>query len=138
MESVFTVAGFGFNSNGQNTGLSFISLKISLKNWDKRPGTHNRVEAIAKHANGAFSKIKEGLVFPLNLPAIIELGTATGFDFELIDQGGGLGHQGGLGHEKLTAVRNQLLGMTAKHPNILVGVCPNGLEDTPQFKLIID
>ncbi|NIH11399.1 MAG: efflux RND transporter permease subunit [Serratia symbiotica] len=127
VESVFTVAGFGFNGNGQNTGLSFISLK----NWDKRPGTHNRVEAIAKRANGAFSKIKEGLVFPFNLPAIIELGTATGFDFELIDQGG-------LGHEKLTAARNQLLGMAAKHPNILVGVRPNGLEDTPQFKLIID
>lgn len=70
-------------------------------------------------------------MFPFNLSVIIELGTATGFDFELIDQGG-------LGHEKLTAVRNKLLGMAAKHPNILVGMYPNGLEDTPQFKLIID
>ncbi len=63
--------------------------------------------------------------------AIIELGTATGFDFELIDQGG-------LGHEKLTEARNQLLGMVAQHPDVLVGVRPNGLEDTPQFKLIVD
>jgi multidrug efflux pump len=60
--------------------------------------------------NGAFSKIKDGLVFPFNLPAIIELGTATGFDFELIDQAG-------LGHEKLTEARNQLLGMAAEHPD---------------------
>lgn len=127
VESVFTVGGFGFNGNSQNTGLSFISLK----NWDKRLGTDNRAEAIAKRSNGAFSKIKEGLVFSFNLSAIIELSTATGFDFELIDQGG-------LGHEKLTAARNQLLAMASKHPNILVDVRPNGLEDTPQFKLIID
>ena len=45
----------------------------------------NKVEAIAGRAMGAFSQIKEGPVFPFNLPAIIELGTATGFDFELID-----------------------------------------------------
>jgi multidrug efflux pump len=28
--------------------------------------------------------------------------------------------------------------MAAKHPDMLVGMRPNGLEDTPQFKLIID
>jgi multidrug efflux pump len=72
------------------------------------------VPAIAGRAMGAFSQIKEGLVFPFNLPAIIELGTATGFDFELIDQGG-------LGHEKLTEARNQLLGMAAKHPDTAGG-----------------
>ncbi len=44
---------------------------------------------------GYFSQIKDAMVFAFNLPAIVELGTATGFDFELIDQGG-------LGHEKLT------------------------------------
>lgn len=86
--SVFTVSGFGYNGNGQNNGLAFISLK----DWGERPGAGNKVEAIAGRAMGAFSQIKEGLVFPFNLPAIIELGTATGFDFELIDQGG-LGHE---------------------------------------------
>ena len=43
----------------------------------------------------------------------------------------------GLGHEALIAARNQLLGMAAQEP-ALVGVRPNGLEDTPQFKLDID
>ena len=28
--------------------------------------------------------------------------------------------------------------MVAQHPDVLVGVRPNGLEDTPQFKLIVD
>ena len=31
-------------------------------------------------------KIRDGFVIPFNMPAIVELGTATGFDFELIDQ----------------------------------------------------
>lgn len=36
---------------------------------------------------GYFSQIKDAMVFAFNLPAIVELGTATGFDFELIDPG---------------------------------------------------
>ena len=35
------------------------------------------------------------------------------------------------------AARNQLLGMAAQHPN-LTGVRPNGLEDTPQYRIDID
>ncbi len=68
----------------------------------------NKVEAIAGRAMGAFSQIKEGPVFPFNL-AIIELGTATGFDFELIDQWRPRAR-------KTDRARNQLLGMVAQHP----------------------
>ncbi|MDT7380484.1 efflux RND transporter permease subunit [Citrobacter freundii] len=127
IESVFTVNGFSFSGQGQNSGLAFVSLKP----WDERSGEENSVEAIIARATRAFSQIRDGLVFPFNMPAIVELGTATGFDFELIDQGG-------LGHTALTQARNQLLGMVAKHPDLLVRVRPNGLEDTPQFKLDVD
>ena len=127
VESVFAVNGFGFAGRGQNTGIAFVSLK----DWSERPGEENKVEAITQRAMGAFSQIKDAMVFAFNLPAIVELGTATGFDFQLIDQAG-------LGHEKLTQARNQLFGEVAKHPDLLVGVRPNGLEDTPQFKIDID
>ncbi|MBJ8362397.1 efflux RND transporter permease AcrB [Citrobacter cronae] len=127
VESVFAVNGFGFAGRGQNTGIAFVSLK----DWSERPGKENKVEAITERAMGAFSQIKDAMVFAFNLPAIVELGTATGFDFQLIDQAG-------LGHEKLTQARNQLFGEVAKHPDLLVGVRPNGLEDTPQFKIDID
>jgi multidrug efflux pump len=127
VNSVFTVNGFGFAGRGQNTGLAFVSLK----DWDERPGEENKVPAIAARASAAFSKIKDGMVLAFNLPAIVELGTATGFDFQLIDQAN-------LGHEKLTQARNQLFGEIAQHPDLLVGVRPNGLEDTPQFKVDID
>ncbi|MDI3359152.1 efflux RND transporter permease subunit [Lelliottia sp. V89_10] len=127
VESVFTVNGFSFSGQGQNSGIAFISLKP----WDQRPGAENSVGAIVGRATKAFSQIKDGLVFPFNLPAIIELGTATGFDFELIDQAN-------LGHTELTKARNQLLGMVKEHPEMLERVRPNGLEDTPQFKLDVD
>ncbi|WNY89733.1 efflux RND transporter permease subunit [Leclercia adecarboxylata] len=127
VESVFTVNGFSFSGQGQNAGVAFISLKP----WEERPGAENSVGAIVSRATRAFSQIKDGLVFPFNLPAIIELGTATGFDFELIDQAN-------LGHNQLTQARNQLLGMIKEHSDMLVRVRPNGLEDTPQFKLDID
>ncbi|EBG6989578.1 efflux RND transporter permease subunit [Salmonella enterica subsp. enterica serovar Dublin] len=127
VESVFTVNGFSFSGQGQNSGMAFVSLKP----WEERNGEENSVEAVIARATRAFSQIRDGLVFPFNMPAIVELGTATGFDFELIEQGG-------LGHDALTKARNQLLGMVAKHPDLLVRVRPNGLEDTPQFKLDVD
>lgn len=127
VESVFTVNGFSYSGQGQNSGIAFISLKP----WEERAGKENGVGAIVERATKAFGKIRDGLIFPFNLPAIIELGTATGFDFELIDQAN-------LGHQQLTLARNQLMGMVAKHPDMLTRVRPNGLEDTPQYKLEID
>ena len=125
--SVFTVNGYSFSGQGQNAGMVFISLKP----WEERTGKQNSVEAIVSRATRAFSQIKDGFVFPFNMPAILELGTATGFDFQLIDQAN-------LGHAALTNARNQLLGMVRQHPDTLVRVRPNGLEDMPQFKLEID
>ncbi|EHG7583332.1 efflux RND transporter permease subunit [Citrobacter sedlakii] len=127
VESVFTVNGFSFSGQGQNSGMAFVSLKP----WEERSGEENNVESIIARATRAFSQIRDGMVFPFNMPAIVELGTATGFDFELIDQAG-------LGHNALTQARNQLLGMVAQHPETLVRVRPNGLEDTAQFKLDVD
>ncbi|MDY0971222.1 efflux RND transporter permease subunit [Siccibacter turicensis] len=127
VETVFTVNGFSFSGQGQNSGLVFISLKP----WDERKGEENSVESVIKRATRAFSQIRDGIVFPFNLPAIIDLGTATGFDFELIDKAN-------LGHNALTQARNTLLGMVGKHSDLLVRVRPNGLEDTPQYKLDVD
>ena len=127
VDSVLTVNGYSFSGQGQNSGMAFISLKP----WEERPGKENGVGGIVERATKAFSKISDGLVFPFNLPAIIELGTATGFDFELIDQAN-------LGHEALTSARNMLLAEVQKHSDQVVRVRPNGLEDTPQFKLEVD
>jgi len=120
------VAGFSFAGRGQNMGLAFVKLK----DWDQRQSAELKAPAIAGRAMGAFSKIKDGMAFAFAPPAVIELGQANGFDFQLQDRGG-------LGHEKLMAARNQLLGMAMQNPK-LMAVRPNGQDDTPQFKLDID
>ncbi|BED94424.1 multidrug efflux pump RND permease MdtF [Escherichia fergusonii] len=127
VESVFTVGGFGFSGQGQNNGLAFISLKP----WSERVGEENSVTGIIQRAMVALSAINKAVVFPFNLPAVAELGTASGFDMELLDNGN-------LGHEKLTQARNELLAMTAQAPDQVTGVRPNGLEDTPMFRVNVN
>ncbi|MBJ3816119.1 efflux RND transporter permease subunit [Shimwellia pseudoproteus] len=127
VRSVLTVNGYGFAGRGQNIGIAFVGLK----DWDVRDGIENGVDAIAARANKAFSAILDAQIAAFNLPPIIALGNATGFDFELIDQSG-------LGHDALMAARNQLLQMAGQHPDVLMAVRPNGMEDTPQFKVNID
>ncbi len=126
VEGVITVAGFSFAGRGQNMGLAFVKLK----DWKLRNSADLKAPAIAARAMKAFSKIRDGLAFAFSPPAVVELGQANGFDFELQDRGG-------LGHDKLMEARNQLLGMAMKNPK-LIAVRPNGQDDSPQFKLDID
>ena len=126
VEGVFTVTGFSFGGHGQSSGLVFIRLK----DWAVRPGAKNRVQAIAARAMAHFGTIKDAMAFAFAPPAVFELGNASGFDFELLDRAN-------LGHDKLMAARNQLLGMAAQDPS-LFAVRPNGLNDEPQYRLDID
>jgi HAE1 family hydrophobic/amphiphilic exporter-1 len=126
VESVMTVAGMSFSGRGQNVGLAFAKLK----DWKLRSRPDQKVWAVAGRAMGAFSQIRNAMVFAFAPPAVIELGQGTGFDFQLLDRGG-------LGHADLMAARNQLLGMAMKDPR-LVRVRPNGLEDVPEYRIDVD
>ena len=126
VEHYFTVAGFSFAGRAQNSGLAFIRLKP----WEDRPGKDHKVQAVIQRALAGFGNIKDAIVFPLNPPAIPELGTSSGFDFWLQDLGG-------VGHEALDAAKGQLLGMAGENQN-LQGVRPMGLADTAQMKIELD
>jgi len=126
VESSMTISGMGFSGRAQNNGLVFIRLK----EWHLRNRSDLRAKAIAERATKIFSQFRNSLVFVFPPPSVIEMGTATGFDFQLMDRGG-------LGHEKLMAARNQLLGMAAKDAR-LTKVRPNGMEDVPEYRLDVD
>ena len=126
VDSVFTVSGFSFAGAGQNAGLAFVRMR----DFKDRPRASQSAQAVAGRAMGAFSKIRDAMVFAITPPAVPELGNASGFDFELEDIGG-------VGHDALMAARNQLLGMASQDPN-LAGVRPNGQDDTPQFSINVD
>ncbi len=126
VDGVFTVNGLSFAGNGQNAGLGFVQLK----SWDERQGDANHVGAIAARAMRFFSTIKDASVFAFAPPAVLELGNATGFDLQLVDNAS-------LGREGLLKARDQLLQMCAKDP-VFAGVRANGLEDEPQYKMQVD
>ncbi|MEN6559457.1 MAG: efflux RND transporter permease subunit [Acidobacteriota bacterium] len=126
VDSCMGIVGAGFAGSGQNVGMLFVKLK----DWDLRPTKDLRVKAVAGRANRALSQIRNASIYVLAPAAVTELGMTSGFDLELLDMGG-------LGHETLTAARNQLLGLAAQDPR-LTGVRPNGLEDVPQYRVDVD
>jgi HAE1 family hydrophobic/amphiphilic exporter-1 len=126
VESCMSVVGSSFSGSGQNTGMFFVKLR----DWEYRRSPRLRVKAVAARANSNLSRIRNASIYVIAPPAVTELGMSSGFELELLDMGG-------LGHEALTAARNQLLGMTAKDPRLAV-VRPNGLEDVPQYRVDVD
>jgi len=126
VESFMGVAGISFSGQGQNVGIGFAKLK----DWDLRQRPDLKVDAIAGRAMGAFSQMKGAMVFAFPPPPVIELGNASGFDFQLQDRGG-------LGHQQLMAARNQVLGMAAQDPR-LIQVRPNGMEDVAEYHVDVD
>jgi len=126
VESCMTVSGVSFAGHGQNAALSFVKLR----DWDLRKSENLKADRVAGRAMMAFQKIRNAMVFAFAPPAVMELGTAKGFDFQLLDRGG-------LGHQALIDARNQLLVMAAQHPD-LAKVRPNGLEDTPEYRVDVD
>ncbi len=126
VDSCMTIVGFGFSGRAQNNGMVFVKLK----DWNLRDRPHLRAKAVAGRAMMTFSRIRDAMVFAFPPPSVIELGNATGFDFQLVDRGG-------IGHDALMQARNQLLGMAAQDPR-LVKVRPNGLEDVPEYRVDVD
>lgn len=126
VNSIFAIAGFSFGGTGQNMGLGFVSMK----HWDERPEPGQDVKSVAGRAMAAFSQIREAMVFAFVPPAVLELGTASGFNVQLQDRAG-------LGHDALIAARNQFLGMASQDKR-LVAVRPNGQDDVAEYQLDID
>jgi multidrug efflux pump len=124
--SVLAVNGFNFSGQAQNAGFFFFSLK----DWKARSHTEQSAAAIAKRVTQHFGTLRDAQVLIIQPPPVLELGNATGFDLELEDRGN-------LGHDKLLAARNQFLSLAKKDPR-LAQVRPNGLEDAPQYKLLVD
>lgn len=126
VESVFTVTGFSFAGRGQNAAIAFVGLKP----WAEREDEGQSVFALAERSMEHFGTFRDAQVMAFAPPAVMALGNATGFNFFLQDNAG-------LGHDALMQARNQLLGLAARS-NVVTAVRPNGLDDEPQFQLIID
>ncbi|MGZ0656053.1 efflux RND transporter permease subunit [Coraliomargarita sp. W4R72] len=126
VDGMFGVTGFSFSGRGQNQAFAFVRLK----DWDERTRPDQKAAAVQRRALMHFLQFDDAFAFAFVPPAVLELGSATGFDMRLTDNAA-------LGHDALVNARNQLLGLASKNPK-LRNVRPNGMDDTPQFKIDID
>jgi multidrug efflux pump len=124
--SIFTIAGWSFNGNAQNTGIGFVLLK----DWSERTAHNLSIEALQERSNEALAKIKDATGFVFAPPPVIDLGNSAGFDVYLKDDNG-------QGHDALTAARNQFLALVT-NDKLLANVRPSGQEDAPLFRLDLD
>lgn len=126
VKSVFTATGFSFAGEAQSQGF-VVGL---LQPWGQRTEASQSVGFIAEQAMRHFYGNLTGQVFLFPPPPVLELGNATGFDFELENTGN-------LSPAAFLAARNEFLGMAMRDKN-LMATRPNGLGYAPQYKLDID
>jgi multidrug efflux pump len=126
VQGVFAIRGFSFGGQGQNVGLAFTALKP----FEERHDPAKSAQSVSQRAMGAFSQIRDAMVFAVLPPSLPGFGNSAGFDFYLQDTGNA-------GHEELLKARNQLLGALNTDKRI-ANARPNGQDDTPQYQIDID
>ena len=106
---------------------------ITLKDWSERTDPASSAAAVSGKLTGAMmGSIKDGFGIAINPPAIMELGTSSGFEFYLQDRNNS-------GHAALLAKRNELIAKMRQNPMFdSANIRASGLEDAPQLKLEID
>ncbi|WP_424139387.1 efflux RND transporter permease subunit [Roseomonas chloroacetimidivorans] len=124
--SVMGITGFNFSGRGQNAAMAFIRLR----DWEERPGEENSVGALSRRIMARFGRYPDAQIIAFAPPAVTELGNASGFNMQLLDNGG-------LGRTTLVAARDQLL-QAAAGSQVVTNVRPNEQNEEPQFKLDID
>lgn len=129
VENFLGVSGFSFAGSGQNMGFGFITLK----DWSERTDPASSAAAVTGKLTGALMQnVKDGFGIVINPPAIMELGTSSGFEFYLQDRNSN-------GHAALLAKRNELIAKMRQNPIFdSTNIRASGLEDAPQLKLEID
>ncbi|MDL2316202.1 efflux RND transporter permease subunit [Desulfovibrio sp. OttesenSCG-928-A18] len=125
IQSVMSVMGFGFSGTGQGSGMVFPLLK----DWSERGRGQSAFE-IMERAQARFGAMPGAQVFVLAPPAIMELGTSSGFDMELMDRAA-------KGHAALLQAKDLLL-RDANARGEIAYARYSGLDDAEQYELKID
>lgn len=84
--NVLSIAGYSLlgGNAGSNLGFSVVVLDP----WEDRTTTVTSLDAIVRSLRAKFQSIKSAIVFPFTPPPIDGLGTAGGFQMEVLDQSG--------------------------------------------------
>jgi len=98
------------------------NLFIRLKDWSQRTGAGQDAPALAMRLTRELSTIRDARVFVMLPPVVRGLGSNAGFTLQLEDLGG-------LGHEALSAARDEFIAKASKDAR---------LADSAQLQVQID
>ena len=125
VKSVLSVTGWGFSGTGEN-----MAMVLPLfRDWSER-GKGQSPFDVMERAAARFAAIPGAEVVVMAPPAMMELGTSSGFEMRLMDRAG-------KGHAALFAARDLLLRATEAAPAIAFARYA-GMEDAEQYDLSID
>ena len=96
IQSVMSVIGWGFSSTGQNSAM----VMPLLKDWSERGKGQSSFD-VMERASARFAST-DANVFVMPPPAMMELGTSSGFEMQLMDRAG-------KGHAALFEAKDMLL-----------------------------
>lgn len=125
IQSLMTVKGWGFSGSGQNSGMAYAQLK----DWSERKKDQSAF-AVMERAQAKFSSMPGARIFVMNPPAIMELGSSSGFDLEVMDRGGN-------GHAALMQAKDAVLRAAEKRPEVYMAWY-SGLDDAEQYDLHVN
>jgi len=126
VESVFSTVGFSLSGSGENSAMAFVKLR----DFADRKAASQSASAVAGRAFMYFQKIRDASVFALSPPAIQGLGSSSGFEMVLLDNGN-------KGTEALNGASNTL-AETAGQTSTVTNVRGNAGELETQLKIVID
>ncbi|MGH9535269.1 MAG: efflux RND transporter permease subunit [Terriglobales bacterium] len=122
----FAITGFSFAGAGSNTGMMFVSLKP----FSERKGAQHSAAAIIARLRPQLFMIPGALVAAFPPPTIRGLGNFGGFQFEVLDQGGGTPQQ-------LAAATHALVAAGNANPH-LTGLLTSYTANTPEYMVQVD
>ena len=131
VDAAFAVDGFSFLGVGANTGILFVRLKP----FDQRPGEEHSAASVIERLFPRFMGISGAVVLPFLPPPIQGIGRFGGFQFEVLDEGGGPIQELADATNALVAQGNQTPGLTglfssftANDPQLIVTVNRQALQ----------
>lgn len=128
VRGVMTVAGYGMLAGGAASNSAFIV--VNLDDYEKRQSPDLLVDGVIRNFSKATADIKDAIVMPFNLPALMGASSTDGFEYMLQTTEGA-------SPEELVKVANQIIAKAAENP-ALANVMTFYRVDSPRLSVTVD
>ena len=128
VHDVMSVMGYGMLAGGKSSNSAF--LVVNLKDYAERKTPATLVNGVIRTFAGVMSSVREAIVMPFNVPALMGVSSTDGFEYMLQSTQGS-------SPDQMMQVAQQLILEARKHP-ALANVITFYRVDSPRLQVILD